>query len=149
MSATHPAATPENTRRGIVAGIGAYLIWGLVPIFFKQIVEVPADEIIAHRVVWALLLMTAILGTGRGFGDALRVARIPAQLARIAIAERGEKLRSEVGCRRERGCEAKQAAGESRSARSEDAERFHKQGSSHGHGRFHLRRAMCRASDRI
>ncbi|MBN8477149.1 EamA family transporter RarD [Sulfuritalea sp.] len=86
MSATHPAATPENTRRGIVAGIGAYLIWGLVPIFFKQIVEVPADEIIAHRVVWAMLLMTAILGTGRGFGDALRVARIPAQLARIALA---------------------------------------------------------------
>jgi chloramphenicol-sensitive protein RarD len=83
---THPAATPENTRRGIVAGIGAYLIWGLVPIFFKQIVEVPATEIIAHRVVWAMLLMTAILGVGRGFGDALRVARIPAQLARIALA---------------------------------------------------------------
>ena len=86
MNATHPAATPENTRRGIVSGIGAYLIWGLVPIFFKQIAEVPADEIIAHRVVWAMLLMTAILGLGRGFGDALRIARIPAQLARIALA---------------------------------------------------------------
>ncbi len=76
----------ENTRRGIVAGIGAYLIWGLVPIFFKQIAEVPADEIIAHRVVWAMLLMTALIGFGRGFGDALRVARIPRQLARIALA---------------------------------------------------------------
>ncbi len=83
---THPAATPENTRTGILAGISAYVIWGLVPIFFKQIVEVPATEIIAHRVVWAMLLMTALIGIGRGFGDALRIARQPAQLARIALA---------------------------------------------------------------
>jgi chloramphenicol-sensitive protein RarD len=46
-----------------------------VPIFFKQIAEVPAVEIIAHRVVWAMLLMTALLGFGRGFADALRIAR--------------------------------------------------------------------------
>ncbi|MCE9569746.1 MAG: EamA family transporter RarD [Rhodocyclales bacterium] len=73
-------------RLGVVAGIFAYLIWGLVPIFFKQIAEVPAVEIIAHRVVWAMLLMTALIGFGRGFGAALRVARMPSQLARIALA---------------------------------------------------------------
>ena len=81
-----PAATRENIRLGIFAGLAAYLIWGLVPIFFKQIAEVPADEIIAHRVVWAMALMTAVIGFGRGFGEALRLARIPAQLARIALA---------------------------------------------------------------
>lgn len=86
MNSTQPAATPENTRLGILAGIGAYAIWGLVPIFFKQIAEVPAVEIIAHRVVWAMLLMTALIGFGRGFGDALRIARQPAQLAKIALA---------------------------------------------------------------
>lgn len=86
MSGTPPAATPENIRIGVSAGIVAYLIWGLVPIFFKQIAEVPAVEIIAHRVVWAMLLMTALIGFGRGFGEALRVARIPAQLAKIALA---------------------------------------------------------------
>ena len=82
----HPALTRENTRGGVVAGIIAYITWGLVPIFFKQVAAVPADEIIAHRVVWAMLLMTLIIGFGRGFGDALRVARIPKQLARIALA---------------------------------------------------------------
>ena len=82
----HVAVTPENTRRGILAGIGAYLGWGLVPLFFKQIAEVPAGEIIAHRVVWAMLLMTLVIAFGRGFADAWRVARIPLQLARIALA---------------------------------------------------------------
>ena len=86
MNPTQPAATPENTRTGIIAGISASVIWGVVPIFFKQIVEIPAVEIIAHRVVWAMLLLTALIGFGRGFGDALRVARIPAQLAKIALA---------------------------------------------------------------
>lgn len=86
MSGSPPAATRENTRLGVFAGLAAYLIWGLVPVFFKQIAEVPADEIIAHRVVWAMVLMTAVIGFGRGFGDALRIARIPAQLARIALA---------------------------------------------------------------
>lgn len=82
----HPALTRENTRRGVVAGIIAYITWGLVPIFFKQVAAVPAGEIIAHRVVWAMLLMTLIIGCGRGFGEALRVARLPKQLARIALA---------------------------------------------------------------
>jgi chloramphenicol-sensitive protein RarD len=86
VNPTQPAATPENTRLGILAGVGAYAIWGLVPIFFKQMVEVPAVEIIAHRVVWAMLLMTALLGFGRGFADALRIARQPVQLGRIALA---------------------------------------------------------------
>ena len=86
MNPAQPAATPENTRLGILAGVGAYAIWGLVPIFFKQMAGVPAVEIIAHRVVWAMLLLTALIGFGRGFGDALRVARIPAQLAKIALA---------------------------------------------------------------
>ena len=85
-SGTHPPTTRENARLGVFAGIIAYLVWGLVPMFFKQIAEVPATEIIAHRVVWAMLLMTAVLGLGRGFAAARRIARIPAQLARIALA---------------------------------------------------------------
>ena len=86
MSATHPPATRENTRLGVLTGISAYLIWGLVPVFFKQLAEVPADEIIAHRVVWAMVLMTAVIGFGRGFTDSRRTARVPTQLRRIALA---------------------------------------------------------------
>ena len=77
---------PSGMRDGIVAAIAAYLIWGLVPIFFKQLTTVPAGEIIAHRVVWSLLVMTAILAFSRGFQDAWKIAREPARLFRIAIA---------------------------------------------------------------
>lgn len=76
----------QDLRDGILAASAAYVVWGLVPIFFKQLAEVPAGEIIAHRVVWSLLLMTAILGFGQGFQAAWRVAREPARLLRIVIA---------------------------------------------------------------
>jgi chloramphenicol-sensitive protein RarD len=86
VSGQAPVASRENTRLGIVCGLAAYLTWGLVPLFFKRIAEIPADEIIAHRVVWAMVLMTLVIGLGRGFGDAWRISRRPLQLARIALA---------------------------------------------------------------
>ena len=51
----------HDLRQGIIAGLTAYLIWGLVPIFFKQLHGVGAVEIIAHRIVWSLLLLVGLL----------------------------------------------------------------------------------------
>ncbi len=76
----------ENARQGVIAAIVAYGTWGLVPLFFKQLSAVPADEIIAHRVLWSLLLMTALLAFTRGFGAAWTLACQPRQLARVTFA---------------------------------------------------------------
>ena len=48
-------------RKGILSGIGAYLIWGIMPIWLKQIKSVPAVQILAHRIVWSLLLLLIIV----------------------------------------------------------------------------------------
>ena len=78
------------TTIGIASAVVAYLIWGLVPVFFKQLADVPAGEIIAHRVIWSLLFMIAVLGFSRGFRQgfaaAFELARQPARLLRVAIA---------------------------------------------------------------
>ena len=59
------AQAPEKSnlidRGGLIAAVGAYTIWGFMPIFFKQIAHVPAIEIVAHRVVWAVPLLLAIM----------------------------------------------------------------------------------------
>ena len=73
-------------RDGVAAALGAYVICGLVPIFYKQLAAVPALEIIAHRVVWSLLLVGALL-IGRGRLNAVwQAARDPHILARAALA---------------------------------------------------------------
>lgn len=50
-------------RRGIASGVTAYLIWGLFPLFWPLLEPSSATEILAHRVVWSLVLM-ALLITG-------------------------------------------------------------------------------------
>lgn len=47
--------------RGILYGIGAYSIWGLLPIYWKALQEVPALEILANRMVWSLLFVLVLL----------------------------------------------------------------------------------------
>lgn len=48
-------------NRGIVYGIGAYTIWGLLPIYWKALQHVPAAEILTHRMVWSLLFILGLL----------------------------------------------------------------------------------------
>jgi chloramphenicol-sensitive protein RarD len=51
-------------KQGILAGIGAYLMWGLFPIYWKLLSDVPALEILAHRMVWSLVVMLLLLFIG-------------------------------------------------------------------------------------
>ena len=48
-------------RRGVFLAIGAYVLWGLFPIYWKQLAQVPSIEIIAHRIAWSLVFIVIIL----------------------------------------------------------------------------------------
>ena len=45
----------------LLAAVVAYCIWGFMPLFFRQLAGVPAIEIIAHRVIWAVPLLLVIM----------------------------------------------------------------------------------------
>ena len=52
---------PAQTRRaGLLLGVGAYLLWGVLPIYFKAIGHVGAVEIVAHRIVWSLVFLAGL-----------------------------------------------------------------------------------------
>jgi chloramphenicol-sensitive protein RarD len=48
-------------KKGILYGIGAYLLWGLFPFYWKWLQPVPAIQIIAHRIIWSFILLALIL----------------------------------------------------------------------------------------
>lgn len=48
-------------NKGVFYGVGAYLLWGLLPIFWKSLHHVPALEILAHRMVWSLAFVVVLL----------------------------------------------------------------------------------------
>jgi len=72
-STTATARIPGN--RGLVLAIGAYGIWGVLPLYFHVLAHVPALQILAHRVVWSVLFLgVLVFALGRA-GDIWRAAR--------------------------------------------------------------------------
>ena len=48
-------------NKGIWHAIGAYVLWGFFPVYFKWLREVPALQLIGHRIIWSCLMLCAIL----------------------------------------------------------------------------------------
>lgn len=51
----------SETHLGVFYALGAYLIWGISPLYFKHIDVLPVFEIISHRVIWSVLFLAIIL----------------------------------------------------------------------------------------
>jgi chloramphenicol-sensitive protein RarD len=64
-----------DTRKGILAMIGACLIWGSMPLIYKPLVHVPSLEVVSHRLVWSLVFFSVLLAF-RG-----RLSRVAAAIA--------------------------------------------------------------------
>jgi chloramphenicol-sensitive protein RarD len=55
-------------RRGLLAAIAAYVMWGVFPLYWILLKAVPALQIIAHRVVWCGVFVVGWLALSEGFG---------------------------------------------------------------------------------
>jgi len=70
------SATPNTAaedHRGILLGIGAYALWGILPIYFKTLHMVAPLEMLANRIVWSLFFMLGIITWRKGW-RALRIS---------------------------------------------------------------------------
>ncbi len=48
-------------KRGVLLAVGAYGCWGLVPLFWKLLKQVPAPQLLAHRIAWSFLILLIIV----------------------------------------------------------------------------------------
>ena len=51
----------KTTKQGAYFALSAYLLWGVLPIYFKAVDHVSPVEILVHRVVWSVVFLLAIL----------------------------------------------------------------------------------------
>lgn len=73
-------------RQGLILGVAAYLMWGLVPLFFKLLHSIAPAEIVAHRIVWSVLLLVGVLGALGRLGTLWTIMRTPSLLARLTLS---------------------------------------------------------------
>ena len=84
-------AVDTDTTAGIIFGIGAYGLWGLMPLYFFLLQPAGAVEIVANRVLWSLLfcaLLITITRSWRVLGAAFRnrTLILPLIIAAVLIA---------------------------------------------------------------
>ena len=71
---------------GILFGIGAYGLWGLLPLFFVILAPAGAIEIVANRVLWSLVFCALLLTVMRSWGTVLTAIRTKGVLGTLTIA---------------------------------------------------------------
>ena len=76
-SASTAAGEEKRTRQGIVYGLAAYSLWGLVPLFWPLVQRSGALELLANRVIWSLLIAVILMlvTVRKGWWARLRSAR--------------------------------------------------------------------------
>ncbi len=78
----------SDATSGFWLGVGAYGVWGILPIYFKAIADVGAVDIVAHRVLWSVPFLAILLAAFGGFGEvrnALRNRRVIGLLCATAV----------------------------------------------------------------
>src|SRR5690625_7346419 len=81
---THPPAS--GSRQGLAAGVGAYLLWGFLPLYFPLLEPASALDISAHRVVWSWLVCLLLLAITARFGEYTALLRNRQRMSRLALA---------------------------------------------------------------
>src|SRR4051794_31789668 len=72
-----PKAAAARPNRGFALGVGAYALWGVLPIYFKAIADVGPIDIVAHRVLWSLPFLALLLTLSRGWNEVRAAAAKP------------------------------------------------------------------------
>ncbi|WP_112873814.1 EamA family transporter RarD [Paracoccus endophyticus] len=70
---------------GVWPLLGTYALWGVSPIFYHALADVPAAEVLAHRTIWSLVLFGAVLAA-QGRLATLPRALASRHLGRIVLA---------------------------------------------------------------
>ena len=83
---TTAANHDAEARSGVLAGLIAYSLWGVFPVYFKWIESVAPLEVLTHRVVWAVPFGLLIIIARRQFGDVRRALTHRGMLLWLGLA---------------------------------------------------------------
>jgi chloramphenicol-sensitive protein RarD len=78
-------APAAQERRGLAAALGAFGLWGLMPLFIALLAPAGPIEISAHRVVWTFLVCVIVLTATGTLGRTWALHRDPRLIGRLAV----------------------------------------------------------------
>lgn len=76
----------SSQLNGVLYGLGAFFLWGLLPAYWKQLELVDPFEILCHRVVWSCLFLCLIISWQKRWPEVVEVARDRSCLKKLFIS---------------------------------------------------------------
>jgi chloramphenicol-sensitive protein RarD len=76
----------SDERRGFALAIGAYVMWGVLPVYWAWLEPAGATEILAHRIFWSVVITGAMLVIARRTGALAAIWRRPKARLGLTIA---------------------------------------------------------------
>ena len=76
-----PIQSHPDARRGAIAAASCYLLWGLVPVYWRRLAAIDPVELIAHRHVWSLVVLSALVAWQGGLVAIRATLRSPRGVA--------------------------------------------------------------------
>ena len=76
----------SETHLGVIYALGAYLIWGFVPVYFKYLEFIPVYEMLSHRVIWSVLFIALILTVTKGWDRFFKLFNSPKTVLFLAVS---------------------------------------------------------------
>lgn len=81
-----PAAQPPATASaGLLYGLGAYLAWGFIPLYFHLLRHVRPVDFVAHRILWSVAFLLLVITAVRRWREVGGVYRSPRMLAWLGV----------------------------------------------------------------
>jgi chloramphenicol-sensitive protein RarD len=84
--AAPPSPPAPLSASGLVPALGAYLIWGFLPLYLLLVRSVPAIEFVGWRIIWTLPLCLLIVAYRRQFPELLTALKSPSSLMALGAS---------------------------------------------------------------
>lgn len=75
----------SETHLGVFYALGAYLMWGFAPIYFKYLHAIPVYEILAHRVIWSLAVTAILISYMHAWRDVVNLFKYPKKIVLLVL----------------------------------------------------------------
>ena len=76
----------SDTRRGAALAVAAFAFWGFTPLYYKLLTSVAPGDILAHRILWTVVIGVLIVGARRDWARLRSVIRSPRTLAALLLS---------------------------------------------------------------
>ena len=76
----------QEQKKGVLLALAAFTMWGVAPVYFKQLIHIDAEEILAQRIIWAVIFLVIVSVFSSQLHKTIAILKQPKQLALLSVS---------------------------------------------------------------